>query len=113
MVNLYPVRSREVKLLPQEPEMDAASRNEREIVKLTSDIDEPHIWAAWGNDIEKRSYLIAAVRSLAVALSPLHPVWMHFGELTQKGHPRHPSRLSYSWVLRSFNVTKYCSHLGA
>jgi len=33
--------------------------------------------------------------------------WVHFGDLTQKNHPRHPSRLAYAWEFKDFDIAQY------
>lgn len=102
MLNIYPVRSRRVSELPAAAESLALSENLRAIRAEVAKYEKPVIWAAWGNDIERRAYLGDASRSLVEELSAFRPTWVHYGDLTVKGHPRHPSRLSHAWQFKEF-----------
>ena len=107
MLNVYPVRSRQVADLPKRPHASAISENEVAIGGTVSKFSALHVWAAWGDDIDRREYLVAAARSLIARLSAQNAVWVHYGSLTKRGHPRHPSRLSYSWTFSNFSAKSY------
>jgi hypothetical protein len=107
MLNLYPLRSRTAKDLPNRPDESVRARNEREILNALSRVKSPCIWAAWGNDIRRRDYLQQTAASIIMKIHKIKPVWLHFGALTVKGHPRHPSRVSYSWNFQRFDAESY------
>jgi len=107
MVNIYPVRSRTVSELPELPAQNAILENAAVVEGVLADYRTPTIWAAWGNDIDIRTFLKESLGNLATCLSPLKPTWLHYGELTKSGHPRHPSRLSYAWKFNTFDIERY------
>lgn len=109
LFNVYPVRSRTVTDLPVVPEPEAMERNAKAIDNILRQYVAPQIWAAWGDDIEQRGFLTEAVRTLVSNLSTLNPTWLHFGDLTNRGHPRHPSRLSHRWQFKEFDASSYCA----
>ena len=91
--------------------------------------------------MSKRSYLIRACHRLADEVADIDGSWWCYGPvgegpvgkslvgespvekdpaskgsvskspLTKRGHPRHPSRLSYSWALQRFDVQSYILQL--
>ena len=103
MFNIYPVRSKTVAELPRKPDLAAIRENETAIHRVLNEYPSPHLWAAWGNDVEQRPYLAQAVVSLARSLAKYEPRWLRFGDLTKSGNPRHPSRLAYEWKFATFN----------
>lgn len=113
MLNLYPVRATDYNELPAKPEATAIMQNVTAIKTLFGDTMQPTIWAAWGQSVLARSYFLSSAKLLETILRPLQPNWLHFGELTAKGHPRHPSRLSYAWSFDEFNMPAYVSRIDA
>ncbi len=122
MTNLYPLRSTDPKNLPERGDGRLIRRNLAIIMELAGQQQVPHFWAAWGADISKRAYLIKACGLLGDAVANMGGSWRAFGPsrcddgsgkrlLTQAGHPRHPSRLSYAWRLQHFDMPLYLSQL--
>ncbi|MBV1931445.1 MAG: DUF1643 domain-containing protein [Porticoccaceae bacterium] len=136
MTNLYPLRSTNPDNLPERGDGRLIRRNLAEIMELAGQQSEPHFWAAWGADINKRPYLTKACLQLVEEVEKLGGTWRAFGPsstttspslltksvgltepspkalLTKAGHPRHPSRLSYAWALQSFDMQAYLAQLG-
>jgi hypothetical protein len=132
MTNLYPLRSTNPDNLPRRGDGRLIARNLAMIMELAGQQAEPHFWAAWGADINKRPYLGKACLRLAREVEKLGGTWQAFGPsapplltksaglteptpkapLTKAGHPRHPSRLSYAWALQSFDIQAYLAQLG-
>ena len=104
MLNLYPVRATQFQDLPPTADVEAYEKNLDEIEKVVSQYATPTLWAAWGESIESRPFFLSARDSLHERLAKYQPQWRRFGELTASGHPRHPSRLSYSWKLEPFEL---------
>jgi len=113
MLNLYPVRATDYNTLPTEPEKNAVEQNFAAIEALLARSKAPTIWAAWGQSVVARSYLLASAKVLEAKLRTLRPTWLHFGALTSLGHPRHPSRLSYGWSFAEFNMPSYVASIDA
>lgn len=105
MLNLYPVRATDYRELPRTPDKVAFETNLQKIEALVGATEEPTIWAAWGGCVSYHSYFEAARDELWRRLARLRPSWVCYGAPTAGGHPRHPSRLQYSWKFEP-----YCLH---
>ncbi len=113
MLNLYPVRSTDFNELPSEGNQDAISKNLAVIEELVSNTSDPVVWTAWGESIKARRYFIDSAYRL-LTNSRRNPVrWVHYGPLTQSGHPRHPSRLQYAWKFSELDTDQYIKLLEA
>jgi hypothetical protein len=104
MLNLYPVRATDPKGLPPKADPVAYERNLEAIEKIVAQYPSPTIWAAWGELVVNRPYLLRARDELYQRLEKYAPQWRRFGELTANGHPRHPRGLSYSWTLEPYEL---------
>jgi hypothetical protein len=111
MLNLYPVRSTDYNDLPLVAESDAFQENISRIEKIVSSESAPVIWAAWGESIMAREFFVQACLELSRRLMSLGASWRHFGPLTVSGHPRHPSRLNYSWQFSPLDIASYAHAL--
>lgn len=108
MANLYSQRGTDFNTLPQEADSKEYRKNISEIIKLYASPDPVHVWAAWGASIYAREYfLTAAIEILEASRRYENVVWLHYGDLTVTGHPKHPSRLSYQWKLNRLDVDRY------
>jgi len=107
MANLYPHRSTDPNGLPVAKNEDQFRRNLEHILVLAQSELNPTFWAAWGGDIDLRSYLAESFRELDSIVKDLSGSWVNYGELRKDGHPRHPSRLSYSWKFSQFDAASY------
>lgn len=106
MANLYPLRATDPKDLPAEHNARLSRRNILEIVDSFGD-EPPVMWAAWGVNISSRPYLLKACAALQKEVAIRGGHWLHYGALSQAGHPRHPSRLSYRWSFSDFDIEDY------
>lgn len=107
MLNVYPLRSTDPHQLPAEGSKETIAINVSQISEIAQHTNNPVFWAAWGGDIGIRPYLKEALAELNQAVLEVGGSWVHFGTLTQSGHPRHPSRLAYAWEFSEFNVSEY------
>jgi hypothetical protein len=105
--NIYPVRATHPDRLPQHPDERLIHKNIKYIATYMHDIHSPVIWAAWGNTIEKRAYLLTCLKDIHYALRHYRPQWLHCGHFTNKKHPRHPSRLPYNSRFQTFYIDNY------
>lgn len=71
----------------------------------------PAVWAAWGTIIEKRPYLIDAVRDMIAIGERYHAVWYSVGARSKKGHPHHPLYLRKDAVTEIFDIRSYLDTL--
>ena len=52
--------------------------------------EHPSVWAAWGNIIEARPFLMACARDLLEPAAEAGATWYRAGAVSKKGHPHHP-----------------------
>jgi hypothetical protein len=104
MFNLYPVRAADYRELSSKVNAAAYKANLRAIEELVARQAQPTVWAAWGACVEHHRYFEQARDELFKRLRKHGPTWVRFGELTQHGHPRHPSRLDYSWRFEPYTA---------
>jgi hypothetical protein len=71
----------------------------------------PHIWAGWGNIIEKRDYLVDCVRDMILIGEQYGASWYSAGKKSVKGHPHHPLYLKSTTPLDEFDIKKYCEDI--
>lgn len=107
MFNLYPKRTP----YPNELEFEFDEKNHIEnlekIIFNISTSKSVTILAAWGESIEIRNYLKKCLIDLTNCLQDYKVKWVKIGEMTKSGHPRHPSRPSYSELLSEFDISSY------
>lgn len=68
------------------------------------------IWAAWGNIIEKRPYLLRCLFDITEMESCQNTPWLQLGTPTIPGHPRHPLYQSDYAALIPFDIKAYAMH---
>ena len=68
---------------------------------------EPAVWAAWGNIIEKRGYLMDCMRDFAADGQAAGARWYTAGPLLKSGHPHHPLYLRRDTKLLDFDIAAY------
>jgi hypothetical protein len=107
MFNLYPQRATKPEDMHLSMRIEWHQKNLAVIEKYLSQIKKSTIWAAWGQTIEAREYLQNCLADIVRTAAKFEPRWVHAGELTKSGHPRHPSRMAYSAKLFDFNVEEY------
>lgn len=105
MLNLYPVRATNYRDLPSTVNAEAFAKNLDAIEDVVKAQSKPVIWAAWGTSVKHHPFFEEARDQLYSRLSKYKAKWLHFGDLTADGHPRHPSRLNYAWKFAPYNAT--------
>ncbi len=115
MLNLYPVRATDFRELPADRNELAFTTNlgriEATVARTSKSMSKPMIWAAWGESILHHDFFIDACVALIRRLRRHHVQWVHFGEITKSGHPRHPSRVTYAWKFSKFDADSYLEAL--
>ena len=86
---------------------DLHAENRKAFAYLLSLSDHPAVWAAWGNIIDKRAYLLDCVRDFAAMARDAGAVWFSAGSPLKSGHPHHPLYLKRGTVLQSFDMDGY------
>ena len=67
----------------------------------------PALWAAWGNIIEKREYLMDCLGDFAADASAAGARWFTAGPPLKSGHPHHPLYLKGTTPLQPFDIRAY------
>ena len=68
---------------------------------------QPAVWAAWGNVIEKRDYLMDCMRDFAADGQTAGAKWYTAGPPLKSGHPHHPLYLKRNTKLLEFDIESY------
>ena len=104
MINLYPKRSTDPKKLPVSAKKELTRTNLAIIEWLSKKYNIGRVYAAWGSNIETRSYLVEQCQELVNTIPTEQ--WFTKGT-TKDGHPRHPSRIAYDEKMEWFPVQDY------
>jgi hypothetical protein len=107
ILNLYPLRSTDPYELPDSMDSQIHQQNLNSIREIIQTTGNPVIWAAWGNGIEIRSYMLQCLRDIYRISSDYNCSWLSFGDITQKGHPRHPLYLNSETEPKLFEIEEY------
>ena len=86
---------------------DLHAENRKAFAYLLSLSDHPAVWAAWGNIIEKRDYLMDCMRDFAADGQAAGAKWYTAGPLLKSGHPHHPLYLKGDTQLLEFDIGAY------
>ena len=111
MFNVYAQRATNPDDMERECNVVLHEENMKAFDYILSLSDEPAIWAAWGNIIEKRKYLPDCVRSMIALGTEHHAKWYSAGKISVKGHPHHPLYLKKDTPLDPFDVEAYINSL--
>ena len=74
---------------------------------LLSLSEQPAVWAAWGNIILKRDYLMNCMRDFAADGQTAGARWYTAGPLLKSGQPHHPLYLKGNTKLVEFDIKAY------
>jgi hypothetical protein len=110
MLNIFPLRAKSPSKLPQRlgwRDDQKCAENIKWICKQLELVEEPVIWAAWGEGIAKRKYLARCLLNIYRLIVDYKPRWLHCGELTRGGHPRHPLYLNRDEQFKVFDMESY------
>ena len=107
MFNVYAQRA--TRPDDMEPTCNAAlhAENRKAFRYLLSLSEQPAIWAALGNIIEKRDYLMDCMRDFAADGQAAGARWFTAGPLLKSGHPHHPLYLKAATPLQPFDIDAY------
>ena len=107
MFNVYAQRA--TRPDDMEPSMNPTlhAENRKAFRYLLSLSERPAVWAAWGNIIMKRDYLMACMRDFAADGQLAGASWYTAGPLLKSGHPHHPLYLKGNTQLLPFDIAAY------
>ena len=83
------------------------AENRKAFRYLLSLSEHPAVWAAWGNIILKRDYLMDCMRDFAADGQAMDARWYTAGPLLKSGQPHHPLYLKGDTKLVDFDVEAY------
>lgn len=95
MLNIYPLRATDPKLLPEKVDWQEHNINVDAILHLLK--DGAVVWAAWGDLINSRKWLKECRNDILSKIMKTNKNirWVKMGALTKNGNPRHPLYLKY------------------
>ena len=93
MLNIYPQRATDPDNLDNKINTKEHKKNLQIIMSVIK--NGSTVWAAWGNLIDKRAYLIDCLNEIQCKLKAKNICWVKMDKLTKKGNPRHPLYLKY------------------
>ena len=83
------------------------AENRKAFRYLLSLSERPAVWAAWGNIILKRDYLMNCMRDFAADGRAAGARWFTTGPLLKSGQPHHPLYLKGDTKLLDFDIEAY------
>ena len=115
MFNIYAQRATNPDHMDKVENLEVSAENIKVISRLINELcaQQGHvdIWAAWGTNVEKRAYLRTALKKIYAIMVGRNCNWLHVGELTKAGHPRHPLYLPRNLPFLSFDIKAYLKSL--
>ncbi len=107
MFNVYAQRATRPDDMEQALNPRLHAENRKAFRYLLSLSRSPAVWAAWGNIIEKRDYLMDCMRDLLTDGEAAGARWYTAGPLLKSGHPHHPLYLKGDTKLLEFDIHAY------
>ena len=107
MFNGYAQRATRPDDMEKQCNQQLHEENRKAFRYLLSLSDEPAVWAAWGNIIMKRDYLMDCMRDFLADGKAVGAKWYTAGPLLKSGHPHHPLYLKRDTALLDFDIETY------
>lgn len=107
MLNVYPRRSTDIDLLEHDIDNEIRILNREVIRKIIIKLNITDVWLAYGDLIQKRSYLPFCLFDIHNRIKDLKLNWKIISDITLKGHPRHPLYQSGQSQFVDFDAQKY------
>lgn len=111
MFNVYSQRATNPDMMEKELNTLLHNENMKAFEYILKQNNKPCVWAAWGNIIEKRNYLIDCVKDMIKIGKKYNTSWYSAGKKSVKGHPHHPLYLKSTSPLDEFDIEKYCNNI--
>ena len=107
MFNVYAQRATRPDDMESTLNPNLHAENRKAFRYLLSLSPQPAVWAAWGNIIEKRDYLMDCMRDFAADGQTAGAKWYTAGPPLKSGHPHHPLYLKRNTKLLEFDIESY------
>ena len=111
MFNVYAQRATDPNAMERRCNPQLHRENMEAFRYVLSISEAPVVWAAWGSIIEKRDYLKKCLLDMLQIGKEYGTSWCCAGQVTKKGHPRHPLYLKKDERLKAFDIENYLSTL--
>ena len=109
MFNVYAQRATRPDDMERQCNVLLHEENRKAFRYLLSLSHTPAVWAAWGNIIMKRDYLMDCMRDFVADGEAVGAKWFTAGPLLKSGHPHHPLYLKRDTKLLEFDARTYVS----
>ena len=106
MINVYPQRDTYPYNIHDKQLNELIELNKSEINRILSESNYQDVWAAWGNEINRRPYLLDCLKEIRNLFDKKYH-WIHYSNPTKYQNPRHPSRLGYNDTFTNFDIDNY------
>ena len=110
MFNVYAQRATRPDDMERQCNALLHEENRKAFRYLLSLSPQPAVWAAWGNIIMKRDYLMDCMRDFVADGEAVGAKWYTAGPLLKSGHPHHPLYLKRDTKLLAFDVAAYVNN---
>ncbi|MBQ3423907.1 MAG: DUF1643 domain-containing protein [Clostridia bacterium] len=107
MLNVYAQRATEPRLMDAQCHAELHRQNLQALGYALSLSPAPAIWAAWGNLIEMRPWLMDCVGDMIRLSEGYGAHWFCCGLVSRRGHPHHPLYLRKDAPLCPFDARAY------
>lgn len=107
MFNVYAQRATRPDDMEHQCNIMLHEENRKAFRYILSLSEHPAVWAAWGNIIMKRAYLMDCMRDFLEDGKAVGAKWYTAGPLLKSGHPHHPLYLRRDTKLLDFDIAKY------
>ena len=107
MFNVYAQRATRPDDMERQCNLLLHEENRKAFRYLLSLSEQPAVWAAWGNIIMKRDYLMNCMRDFLEDGKAVGARWYTAGPLLKSGHPHHPLYLKRDTPLLDFDIAQY------
>ena len=107
MFNVYAQRATRPDDMERQCNLLLHEENRKAFRYLLSLSEEPAVWAAWGNIIMKRDYLMNCMRDFLEDGKAVGARWYTAGPLLKSGQPHHPLYLKRDTPLLDFDIAQY------
>lgn len=103
MLNIYPQRATNPNHIDTTINPELLDENLYYINEIIQLCKPEELWAAWGNLINKRDFLMNCFTEISKLVLQHQCHWIRFGGTNKSGHPRHPLFLRTDSIKYDFN----------
>lgn len=113
MMNLYPQRATDIKLIDEQVQMDKHEQNINWFRYIIESYSDKHgsgidIWCAWGNLIKVRGYLRdTCLKDIGNLISNYGCRTYSIGRVSKEGNPHHPLYIKSNTLKEDYSIDHY------